>query len=135
MEFQFFHVGISFLIGVFTGGFGEYYGLKYTDQRRKKEYQIENKQNYLNAKKNMPLLISGISKVLNKNPNGRIFIESGYDDILFLDNTFIDDILDLKSKLITLEEYGFIQKEFDGKDTKYYITNKFFNLITKSKTN
>jgi len=134
-EFSLVYLGISFLFGVFIGGFGEYYGLKFTDQRRKQKYQKEIEQIFSKVQKQMPKLIDGISAILKKNPNGRIFaalIDFTSNSILFLhDNSTIENISDIISKLRILKEYNFIRQEFSANSPKYFITDIFFNLLVK----
>jgi len=126
---------IGFVVGVFTGAGGKYIADKYTDKRQKMEQKSDLSQLFDDLWRSMPDVLSELKMDNKKHPNIReLFVvpkkgmglQTGGRTVFVL---YDNQIEDLKSKLMLLENHGLIIDETTTNAFKYRLTEDMVALV------
>lgn len=138
MQFDWMSFIISFVLGTATGASGMYYAEKLTDWRRKKESKKKKMQNFLNAKVQMPELITEFKNDLLKEDqkfireffvleDKRSSLNSEKPRLVYCE----EDHEDLRCKIDILESKGFLLDVTISNTPIYRMTEEFVELLKK----
>ncbi len=128
---------IGFLIGTATGAAGTYFAEKFTDQRRRGDFERRRKTEFLKIKKQMPELIAELKKDLSVEenkfireffvlPNKRVLL-GGSEKPRFI--YYEDDHKSLRSKIDILENQGYLLDVTIKNAPIYRMNEEFVELV------
>lgn len=130
---------ITFLVGMATGAAGQYFGAKFTDQRRKQESRKESRLQFEHVRAQMPELIAEMKKDLTEDGRStirdffiserNIAITLGAGETRFA--YYVDDHQNLRSKVTVLENHGYINLIESGYTPTYRMTERFVAFIVQ----
>jgi hypothetical protein len=129
----------GFLVGTATGAAGKYFADKYTDQRRKGEWDTQAINSFKNIKKQMPELIAEFKADLSKKdnqlireffvlPNKNVCL-GGSEKLRLI--YYEDEHKSLRSKIDILENHGFLTDVTLSNAPIYRMNEDFVSLILK----
>lgn len=139
MNFDWISTLIGFMLGTATGASGKYLADKYTDKRKKKEYQKLQKQKFMNIRKQMPELITEFKNdlsskeykfvreffVLRNKKLGRPYSQK--PRFVYYE----EEHNNLKCKMDLLENQCFLINVTTGNTLIYRMTEEFVELLIK----
>jgi hypothetical protein len=139
MQFDLVSTICGFLGGTAIGAAGMYYAEKYTDQRRRSEYNKERKRAFLHTKRQMPELITAIKADLSKEENRfiREFFVLHDRQVCFGGSQkprfvyYEDEHANLLGKLDILENENYLTDVTPGNTPMFRMSEDLVELIRK----
>jgi hypothetical protein len=130
---------VTFLLGVATGGAGNYLAFKYTDRRRDSEKSKREKDTFKKIIGQMPELIAEMKADFTKKENSfvREFFVLPHDKIPCNSQEprfcyYENEHHNLKGKIAILENHGYIIDVPISDTPIYRLTEEFWNLVLNS---
>jgi len=130
---------VAFLVGALSGASGHYLGTKYTEQRHKKEHEIQTRKQFEHLKNIMPKLLEEMLQDVKNDktkivreffvlPNKRVSL-GGSSKPRFL--YYEDEHDNLKGKVDILEENFYVVDVTTGNVPIYRMSEEFVELLLK----
>jgi hypothetical protein len=126
---------VGFVVGTFTGAAGRYFGEKYTDQRRSKEFAASIDRKWAELEKRFPNVIAEMKEDVKKpefSSVRKFFVKSSRTIVNLSENSFeyhTDVHSELTAAIAHLEELGYIVDITPGNCPMYRMTEQFVDKL------
>ena len=135
---------IAFLVGTGIGAAGEYFAIKFTDQRRRQEAKRESHDRFEQVRAAIPKLLvemhddymkpeNAVIRELFLLPNRHVYMGTGGGGPRTTLAYYQDDHTNLHDQFRILENNGYVHDVTSGKVPKYQVTEEFVELVRNMK--